>query len=97
MGMTPLPVLKRRLALLRDQLKASGVGIKGESLAWSLVQGALSRGDSQLAQTLAVMDDTNLPNWSRAVRESGLDADYYIHQQWSADCRLPWSVVASDN
>ncbi|GAI04708.1 unnamed protein product [marine sediment metagenome] len=70
-----------------------GIKIKGESAAWSQVQGVLSRGDIKLAEVLANIEEVSLSGWRQAVEKCHLDIDFYVHQRWDTDQRLPWEII----
>jgi len=91
--MTPPSILNRRLSLLKSNLMPKGIKIKGESAAWSQVQGVLSRGDIKLAEVLADMEEVSLSGWRKAVEKYHLDIDFYVHQRWDTDQRLPWEIL----
>ncbi|MBA7674123.1 hypothetical protein ES703_82330 [subsurface metagenome] len=93
--MAPLPTLKHRLSLLKGKLLSKGVKVKGESPAWSQVQGVLARGDVKLAEVLANVEQVSLSGWRQAVEKCHLDIDYYAHQRWDTNQKLPWSILDS--
>jgi len=93
--MAPLSVLEYRLSSLKSQLQPKGIQVKAESLAWTEVQAVLARGDSRLSELLAGMEAVSLPAWRRTVRESGLDIDFYAHEQWDTSYKLPWAWIDS--
>ena len=69
--------------------------MKCESLAWSQVQGILARGDIKVAEVLANIETVSLSDWRRAFKKSRLDIDFYAHQRWDVNKRLPWSIIDS--
>jgi len=93
--MAPLPTLKHRLSLLKGKLLPKGVKVKGESPAWSQVQGVLARGDIELAEVLANVEQVSLSGWRQAVEKCHLDIDYYAHQRWDTSKKLPWAILDS--
>jgi hypothetical protein len=72
-----------------------GIKLKGESPAWSQVQGVLARGDVKLAEILANMEEVSLSGWRKAIEKCQLDIDFYVHQRWDTDQRLPWAMIDS--
>ena len=88
-------VLNRRMNRIKSALTRSGIEVRAESVGWSLVQGALSRGDARLGAALASMSGYSLAAWRRALQECNLSADFYIHRELPFDEPLPWSVVDS--
>ena len=87
--------LSHRLSLLKESLRARGIEVRAESVAWTMVQGALSRGDERLAQALARMEGNSLSSWRRALRECALDEEYYVKRELSPAQGLPWSKLDS--
>ncbi len=93
MAMEKVPVLERRLALLKDSLPPKGIGIKNESPEWSEVQAVLARGDASLAPVLADVAKPSLAAWRHAVKKHNLDVDALIHEPWIPSRELPWSFI----
>jgi len=90
--MTQPPILNRRLSLLKNSLAPKGIKVKSESPAWSQVQGVLARGDIKLAEVLANIEEVSLAGWRKAVAKCDLDIDYYAHQKWDTNQKLPWAI-----
>lgn len=97
-------ILTQRLATLRNSLEPKGIAIRSESVAWSVVQGVLSRGDGSLAPVLSRMvvlgerDGVyrkSLSLWRQAISEFSLDTDLYIGRQIPLNERLPWANIYS--
>ncbi|MCD6300050.1 MAG: radical SAM protein, partial [Dehalococcoidales bacterium] len=95
--MAPLPVLNRRLSLLKSNLAPKGIKLKCESPAWSQVQGILARGDIKLAEVLANMEEVSLSGWRKAAEKCRLDTDFYALQRWDTTQKLPWAILDSGN
>jgi radical SAM superfamily enzyme YgiQ (UPF0313 family) len=91
--MTPPAILNRRLSLLKNSLMPKGIKIKAESPAWSQVQGVLARGDSKLAEVLADIKEVSLSGWRKTIEKYHLDVDFYVHQRWDTDQKLPWAMI----
>jgi radical SAM superfamily enzyme YgiQ (UPF0313 family) len=88
-------ILNQRLSLLKSSLVPRGIKLNSESPAWSEVQGVLARGDEKLAEVLANVEEVSLSGWRRAVEKCHLDVDFYAHQRWNTDQRLPWAIIDS--
>jgi radical SAM superfamily enzyme YgiQ (UPF0313 family) len=86
-------VLNRRLSQLKKSLMPMGIKVKGESPAWSQVQGVLSRGDARLARVLADIEELSLSGWRRAAAKYDIDVDFYAHQRWNIKQKLPWDII----
>ena len=91
--MTQPATLNRRLSILKNSLMPKGIKLRWESPAWSQVQGVLSRGDIKLAEVLANMEEVSLSGWRQTVDRYHLDIDFYVHQRWDINQRLPWEIV----
>ncbi|MFC1990619.1 radical SAM protein [Chloroflexota bacterium] len=95
--MTSVQTLKQRLSLLKKSLSPKGIKIKSESPAWSQVQTVLARGDARVAGVLADIGEVTLSGWRRAAEKHRLDIDFYAHQKWDINQKLPWAVIESDS
>jgi radical SAM superfamily enzyme YgiQ (UPF0313 family) len=95
LAMAPEDVLRGRANRSRRALPREGIDVRSESVAWSVVQGALSRGDSRLGTALAGMSGTSLASWRKALEDHGLSLNEYAHREMACDEPLPWSVVDS--
>ncbi|MCL0057458.1 radical SAM protein [Dehalococcoidales bacterium] len=93
--MEQLPTLNHRLSLLKNNLQPRGIKLKCESSAWSQVQAVLSRGDAKLAEVLANIEEVSLSGWRQAIEKCHLNIDFYAHQRWDVNERLPWAIVDS--
>jgi radical SAM superfamily enzyme YgiQ (UPF0313 family) len=58
----------------------------------SYYQALLSLGDRRVADAIEVAE-RNGGNWRAAVAEAGVDADFYIFRDRSADAVLPWDII----
>jgi hypothetical protein len=52
----------------------------------------MSLGDRRVAPAIEAAE-RNGGNWRAAVAESGVDADFYIFRDRSADGVLPWDII----
>jgi len=93
--MAQLSTLNRRLSVLKKGLLPRGIKLKCESPAWGQVQAVLARGDTKLAEVLADIGGVSLSGWRQAVKKSHLDIDFYAHQRWDAEQKLPWAIIDS--
>ena len=88
-------ILNRRLSLLKNKLAPKGIKLKSESPAWSQVQGILARGDIKLAEVLDNVEEMSLSGWRQAAEKCHLDIDFYAHQRWDTNQKLPWAIIDS--
>jgi len=91
--MAGLSVLKNRLAKIKRDLAPKGIKVKGESILLGQIQASLSRGDEKLNEIIAEMEEISPSGWKRLVRKHKPDIDYYAHQQWPLEKRLPWEEI----
>ncbi len=91
--MAPLSILNHRLNLLKSKLMPRGIKVKSESPAWSEVQAVLARGDARLADVLANIEEVSLSAWRKATEKCQLDVDFYAHQRWDFNQKLPWDII----
>ncbi len=93
--MAPVPLLNRRMTMLKTRLSPKGITPKCESPAWSQVQTVLARGDKSVAEVLVNIDEVSLSGWRKAAAKCHLDIDFYAHQRWGLEQKLPWAVIDS--
>jgi radical SAM superfamily enzyme YgiQ (UPF0313 family) len=91
--MAETAVLNQRLARIKHSLMPKGIKVKGESPAWSQVQGVLARGDKELAGALADVEKLSLSSWRKSVAKDGIDIDFYAHRRWEINQKLPWDII----
>ena len=58
----------------------------------SFYQALLSLGDRRVAPAIEAAE-RNGGNWRAAVAESGVDADFFVFRDRSADAVLPWDII----
>jgi radical SAM superfamily enzyme YgiQ (UPF0313 family) len=80
----------KRLRSLVADLDNVYFNIKSER--HSYYQALLSLGDRRVAPAIEAAE-RNGGNWRAAVAESGVDADFYIFRDRSADTVLPWDII----
>jgi len=80
---------KRLRALVAD-LDNVYFNIKSER--HSYYQALLSLGDRRVAPAIEAAE-RNGGNWRKAVAETGVDADFYLFRDRSADATLPWDII----
>jgi len=94
-GMEQSQILNRRLSVMNNSLQPHGISVKCDSISWSYVQGALSRGDETLAALLANMNTPSLSSWRKTADKYHVDLDYYTHKAWDTAGNLPWGMIDS--
>ena len=81
--------MKRLRALVSD---IDNVYFNIKSERHSYYQALLSLGDRRVAPAIEAAE-RNGGQWRRAVQESGVDGDFYIFRDRSADAMLPWDII----
>jgi radical SAM superfamily enzyme YgiQ (UPF0313 family) len=80
----------KRLRTLMADIDNVYFNIKSER--HSYYQALLSLGDRRVAPAIEAAE-RNSQNWRAAVQETGVDADFFIFRDRSADPMLPWDVI----
>ena len=80
----------KRLHGLVDGIDHVYLSIKSER--HSYYQALMSLGDRRVAPAIEAAE-RNGGQWRQAVQESGVDADFYIYRDRSADRVLPWDII----
>jgi radical SAM superfamily enzyme YgiQ (UPF0313 family) len=87
----------RRLEKKMQQMRSLMSGIENvyfniKSERHSFYQALLSLGDRRVAPAIEAAE-RNGGNWRAACAESGVDADFYVFRDRSADTVLPWDII----
>ena len=72
--------------------KVANVRVQAESPRRALVQALLSRGDRRVAELL-VQAFRNQGNWSKTIKESDLDIEFFVRRDRPMDELLPWDII----
>ena len=80
----------RRMRSLMAGIDNVFVNIKSER--HSFYQALLSLGDRRVAPAIEAAE-RNGGNWRAAVAEAGVDADFFVFRDRSADVMLPWDII----
>jgi radical SAM superfamily enzyme YgiQ (UPF0313 family) len=80
----------KRLRTLVSDIDNVYFNIKSER--HSYYQALLSLGDRRVAPAIEAAE-RNGGQWRRAVADAGVDADFYIFRDRSADAVLPWDII----
>ncbi|MBI2908782.1 MAG: radical SAM protein [Chloroflexi bacterium] len=87
--------LERRLSAITSALRPKGIKVSGESVAWSVVQGVLARGDRKLSRALVRAKNPSLAAWRRALEEENIKQEAYLYRAIPFTEPLPWVAVES--
>jgi radical SAM superfamily enzyme YgiQ (UPF0313 family) len=80
----------KRLRTLTSDIENVYFNIKSER--HSFYQALLSLGDRRVAPAIEAAE-RNGGNWRAAVKEAGVDADFYVFRDRSEDAVLPWDII----
>jgi len=85
--------LKARIALLERELRrVPNVRLHADVPRWAYVQALLARGDRRVGELLLGVHAAG-GNWRRALRESVLNADWFVLRERPAEETLPWDFI----
>jgi hypothetical protein len=59
---------------------------------WAYIQALLSRGDRKVGKIL-IATHRSQGNWSQALRETSINADFYVHRKRDLDEVFPWDFI----
>ncbi|MCX8052534.1 MAG: radical SAM protein, partial [Armatimonadetes bacterium] len=86
-------VLKRRYAkLLKEVAAIRGVTLSGESPRLSTIQGLLARGDRLVGRLIEAALENN-GDYRDALRQTGIDTEYYLYRHRSSGEIFPWDHI----
>jgi hypothetical protein len=80
----------KRLRTLTSDIDNVYFNIKSER--HSYYQALLSLGDRRVAPAIEIAE-RNGQNWRAAVADAGIDGDFYIFRDRTADAMLPWDII----
>jgi radical SAM superfamily enzyme YgiQ (UPF0313 family) len=93
LAMEDVAVTDRKIKRLRTLMSGiDNVYFNIKSERHSYYQALLSLGDRRVAPAIEAAE-RNGQNWRAAVAETGVDADFFIFRDRSADAALPWDII----
>jgi radical SAM superfamily enzyme YgiQ (UPF0313 family) len=93
MPMESPAVIERKMQRLRALVSGiDNVYFNIKSERHSFYQALLSLGDRRLAPAIELAE-RNGGNWRQALRDTGIDGDFYVFRDRSADAMLPWDII----
>lgn len=91
--MAPTTAIEQKMARLRGLVAdLDNVYFTIKSERHSYYQALLSLGDRRVAPAIE-MAEANGGQWRKAVSDAGVDGDFYIYRDRSADAILPWDII----
>ncbi|MFH2045750.1 MAG: TIGR03960 family B12-binding radical SAM protein [Pseudomonadota bacterium] len=92
-GMDEISTLKKKITHIKNGLKKeANMRIDAASPRKTYIQALISRGDRRTAELL-ILADSNNGNWAKTLKDSFLDADFYVYREKSFDELLPWDFI----
>jgi radical SAM superfamily enzyme YgiQ (UPF0313 family) len=86
-------IVERKMERLRGLVAGiDNVYFNIKSERHSYYQALLSLGDRRVASVIEAAE-RNGGQWRRAVQDTGVDGDFYIYRDRSADPMLPWDII----
>jgi radical SAM family uncharacterized protein len=85
--------LKRKLKILRNGIRAEkNLRMIHDLPKWAYLQALLSRGDRRVGKILMAAH-SHQGNWEQALRETDLNADFYVYRRRDLDEVFPWDFI----
>ncbi len=85
--------LKRKLKVIERGVRGErGMEVIYDLPKWAYVQALLSRGDRRVGKILMAAH-RNHGNWSRALRETDVNPDFYVYRKRDLDEIFPWDFI----
>lgn len=89
--MLPVPELKRRLKLVRQELAGSKeVRVHTDLPKWAYLQALLARGDRRVGEMLLAAHHRG---WPRALAESPVNPDFFVYRERGPTELFPWDLL----
>ncbi|GMU78845.1 MAG: B12-binding domain-containing radical SAM protein [Acidimicrobiia bacterium] len=105
-GQNSVDELRRKVGLLRDDLRRSGAKLRWHDPEASFAEGIASRGDRRIGAVIERVwraggtfqewsEHFALDRWLDAMAAEGLDPDWYVTRHREPDEVLPWDHIAA--
>ncbi|MFZ1954334.1 MAG: radical SAM protein [Desulfobacterales bacterium] len=92
-AMDDASTLKKKIRTVKDGLKkVPNVRVHADVPRWAYIQALLSRGDRRVAGLLELAHK-NRQNWPQSLKETPLNADFYVVRSRPVDEVLPWDFI----
>jgi radical SAM-linked protein len=97
---------RRRMQLVREQLRGTAVRVKWNYPEVSWVEGVFSRGDRRLSKAIVEAwklgarfdswsEHFHMETWKKAFKLTGIEPHFFLHRERSLDEILPWDHIRS--
>ena len=92
-AMDDLAALKQKIKKIKTTLrKVPNIRVNTDVPRWAYIQALLARGDRRVADILQTVH-ANGGNWASALKQSPLNADFYVQRERDREERLPWDFI----
>ena len=92
-AMDDLTVLKQKIRKIKTSLrKVPNMRVNTDVPRWAYIQALLARGDRRIADILLTVH-ANGGNWASALKQSPLNADFYVQREREREECLPWDFI----
>lgn len=96
-----LETSRKKIAYLKEKLRMPGVQVKWQKPEMSLLEGILARGDRRVGHLIEKAwqngctfdgwnDQFDFDGWRKAIRQCGMDADFFTTRERNLEESLPW-------
>jgi radical SAM family uncharacterized protein len=88
-----VPEMKKKLRMIQRGVRGEkGMEMIHDLPKWAYVQALLSRGDRRVGKILMATHRSR-GNWSQALRETDINADFYVYRKRDLDEIFPWDFI----
>jgi radical SAM superfamily enzyme YgiQ (UPF0313 family) len=85
--------LKKKLKMIQKGVRGEkGMGMIHDLPKWAYIQALLSRGDRRVGRILMATHRYG-GNWSQALRETDINADFYVYRKRDLGEIFPWDFI----
>ena len=92
-AMDDVNTLKKKIRQVKNGLKkVPNIRVHADVPRWAYIQALLSRGDRRVADHL-LLAHRNGQNWPQTLKESPINADFYVVRERELTEKLPWDII----
>ena len=92
-AMDDISTLKQKIRQVKNGLKkVPNIRVHADIPRWAYIQALLSRGDRRVGDHL-LLAHRNGQNWPQTLKESPINADFYVLRERSLSEKLPWDFI----
>ncbi len=92
-AMDDISTLKQKIRQVKNGLKkVPNIRVHADIPRWAYIQALLSRGDRRVGDHL-LLAHRNGQNWPQTLKESPINADFYVLRERALSEKLPWDFI----